>query len=176
MRLREIELPVHQGTSSCRVHSISTEKGQLASFPSCSTRGLEPLHCHSCQAVAGSVRPEPGSSWQQWHTEPCQDLWQQPVLFKSSGTVTEMWNNWKCNWHSSTVWPLVDYMHHDNANREVFKLCLTETQSERHYKELEQGFTFTLCSLPADLRVIQETAAFRRRLKTHHFNMAFNTM
>jgi len=31
-------------------------------------------------------------------------------------------------------------------------------------------------SLPADLRVIQETAAFRRRLKTHCFNMAFNTM
>ena len=30
-------------------------------------------------------------------------------------------------------------------------------------------------SLPADLRVIQETAAFRRRLKTHCFNMAFNT-
>ena len=31
-------------------------------------------------------------------------------------------------------------------------------------------------SLPADLQVIQETAAFRRRLKTHCFNMAFNTM
>jgi len=31
-------------------------------------------------------------------------------------------------------------------------------------------------SLPADLRVIQETAAFRRRLKTHCFNLAFNTM
>jgi len=31
-------------------------------------------------------------------------------------------------------------------------------------------------SLLADLRVIQETAAFRRRLKTHCFNMAFNTM
>ena len=31
-------------------------------------------------------------------------------------------------------------------------------------------------SLPADLRVIQETAAFRRRLKTHCFNLAFNTI
>ena len=31
-------------------------------------------------------------------------------------------------------------------------------------------------SLLADLRVIQETAAFRRRLKMHCFNMAFNTM
>ena len=31
-------------------------------------------------------------------------------------------------------------------------------------------------SLPADLRLIKKTAAFRRRLKTHCFNMAFNTI
>jgi len=71
----EQSLPDHQDRSSCRVHSISTEKGQLASSPSCSTRGYEPRASDPfsyCQSAP--CWPETGSNWQQWHTAPCRDL------------------------------------------------------------------------------------------------------
>jgi len=92
----ESELPDHQDRSSCRVHSISTEKGQLASSPSCSTRGYEPYEtgrhygCHRRHSCQSAGWPETGSSWQQWHTAPCRDLCRQPVLFKFTRTTTEM--------------------------------------------------------------------------------------
>jgi len=73
------EVPDHRGTSSCRVHSISTETGPQASSPSCSTTSGVPGACHRrpCQSERSGYRPDwpqTGSSWRLWHTAHGLDL------------------------------------------------------------------------------------------------------
>ena len=83
----------------------------------------------------------------------------------------------QCIPDAALIWPTSFRWHHtDKPEADCNQQTPRTTLHHVYVLNLASVRFPTQDQQPADLRVIQETAAFRRRLKTHCFNMAFNTM